>query len=86
MSFRMGDTKTRLHDDENNLKGMKLKKGYLKEQRKPLSGGNRSNPGTRMEKFTPNKKRGNSSTITHKDKNMGANTGLQIYIQEDVTI
>lgn len=23
--------------------------------------------------------------MTHKDKNMGANTGLQIYIQEDVT-
>lgn len=23
--------------------------------------------------------------MTHKDKNIGANTGLQIYIQEDVT-
>ena len=37
------------------------------------------------EEFTPQKRRGASSTITYKDKNMDGHTGLQIQIHEDVT-
>lgn len=57
MCFRIGDPRTCLHDDENNLKGrtkwMKQKKEYLKEQRKSLSRGTRRNPELRWKNSPP---------------------------------